>query len=120
MPYDEKLAARVRNALAARRDVEEKKMFGGVAFMVAGKMAVGVSKDRLLVRVDVADGERWLGEEHVNPMTFTGKPMKGFLFVAAPAVARAPGVRKWVTRALAFNATLPAKKGRAARRKAKG
>ncbi len=58
MAYDERLADRIRNALAPRRDVEEKKMFGGVAFMVAGKMAVGVSKDRLLVRVDPKDGER--------------------------------------------------------------
>ena len=109
MAYDERLAQRVRMALAPRRDVEEKRMFGGVAFMVTGHMAVGVSKDRLLVRVDPADGESWLKEKDVHPMTFTGKPMKAFLFVAAPAVARSPGVKKWVTRALAAVAKLPAK-----------
>ena len=84
-------------------------MFGGVAFMVSSHMAVGVSKDRLLVRVDPSDGARWLEEKDVHPMTFTGKPMKAFLFVAAPAVARAPGVKKWVTRALAAVAALPPK-----------
>ncbi len=109
MAYDERLADRVRKALAARRDVEEKRMFGGVAFMVARKMAVGVSKDRLLVRVDSIDGERWLKEKHVEPMDFTGKPMKGFLFVAAPAVARLPAVRKWVGRALVYTATVAAR-----------
>lgn len=109
MAYDERLADRIRKALAPRRDVEEKKMFGGVAFMVGGKMTVGVSKDRRLVRVDAKDGEKWLKEKEVAPMDFIGKSMKGFLFVAEPAVARLIGVRKWVGRALAYTATVAAR-----------
>lgn len=113
MAYDEALAQRVQDALARRRDVEEKRMFGGVAFMVRGHMAVGVNKDHLMVRVAPSDGDRWLSEAHVRPMDFTGKPMRGFLFVDPAGVRTTRAVAKWVERALAFNATLPAKNAKA-------
>jgi hypothetical protein len=108
--FDEALADRVRKALAPRRDVEEKRMFGGVCFMVAGHMTVGVEKDRMMVRVGPEGAAKWGKEAHVRPMTFTGKPMKGFLFVGMPALTRLPGVRKWVARCLDFTSTLPPKK----------
>ena len=73
MAYDEELAERVRSVLAGRRDVEEKRMFGGLCFMVRGHMTVGVDKDQLLVRADRDDCERWLSEKDVRPMDFTGR-----------------------------------------------
>ncbi len=110
MAFDEALADRVRKALAPRRDVEEKRMFGGVCFMVGGHMTVGVEKDRMMVRVG-SDGEaKFKKEAHVKPMTFTGKPMKGFLFVGMPALLRQPAVTKWVKRCVEFTSTLPKKK----------
>ena len=119
MAYDEALAERVRQALAPRRDVEEKRMFGGVCFMVGGHMAVGVDKDRLMVRLSHEETARRLNEAHVSPMDFTGKPMRGFLFVAAPGVRTAAGVKRWVERAAAHAGTLPAKKRPKARPKAR-
>jgi TfoX/Sxy family transcriptional regulator of competence genes len=102
MAYDERLAERVRDALAPRRDVEEKKMFGGLAFMVAGHMAVGVQKEKLMVRLAPEDAAARLGEAHVAPMDFTGRPLKGFLYIEPAGVRTAAGVRKWVDRAVAY------------------
>lgn len=110
MAYDEALAERVRQALAPRRDVEEKRMFGGIAFMVASHMAVGVEKERLMVRLSPERAEACLKEAHVRPMDFTGRPMKGFLYVEAAGVRTASGVRKWVTRAVEHAESLPPKK----------
>lgn len=112
MAYDEALAERVRQALAPRRDVEEKRMFGGIAFMVASHMAVGVEKERLMVRLSPERAEACLKEPHVRPMDFTGRPMKGFLYVEAAGVRTAAGVRKWVMRAVDHATSLPPKKAR--------
>jgi TfoX/Sxy family transcriptional regulator of competence genes len=106
MAYDEDLADRIRDVLAAR-DVREQKMFGGLAFMVGGHMTVGVVGDELIARVG-ADGEdEALEQPHARPMDFTGRPMTGFVFVDAAGVANDDDVRAWVERALAFVATLP-------------
>ena len=109
MAYDEALAERVRQALAPRRDVEEKRMFGGVAFMVASHMAIGVEKDRLMVRLSPEAAARRLTDTHVKPMDFTGKPLKGFLYVEMAGVRTAAGVQKWVSRAVEHAVTLPPK-----------
>jgi len=81
MAFDEVLADRVRDSLAARSDLTERKMFGGIAFMLGGNMAVGVIGDDLMVRLDPADAEKALSEPHVGPMDFTGKPTKGMVYV---------------------------------------
>jgi TfoX/Sxy family transcriptional regulator of competence genes len=107
--YDEKLAARIRRLLATRSDVEEKKMFGGVAFMVRGHMCCGIVGAKLMVRVDPASSERLLREAGARPMDFTGRPMRGFLYVEPEALASAPALRKWVARALAFVESRPPK-----------
>ncbi len=75
MPYSEALADRIRDLLAARADLTEREMFGGIAFMLGGNIAVGVIGEDLLVRLG-PDGERALAEPHTRPMDFTGKPMK--------------------------------------------
>ena len=109
MAYDEALADRIRDMLVEVDRVEERKMFGGLGFMLGGYMTVGVVKDELMARVG-ADGEDdALEQPHARPMDFTGRPMTGFVFVAADGVATEEGVRPWVERALAYVSTLPPK-----------
>jgi TfoX/Sxy family transcriptional regulator of competence genes len=109
MAYDEDLAERVRHALAERERVEERKMFGGLCFMLGGHMVAGVVGDELMARVG-ADGEDdALAQPHARPMDFTGRPMAGLVFVAAGGVVTDEAVRAWVERASAFVSTLPPK-----------
>lgn len=84
-------------------------MFGGVCFMVNGHMAMGTSRDRLMVRLDPDEAEQLLGRAHVSPMDFTGKPMRGFLFVEAEGVAKDQSLRDWVDRCVAFAESRPEK-----------
>ena len=81
MGYDERLAERVRAVLADLDGVREQKMFGGLAFMVRDKMCVGVTNDDLMVRLGVDGHDAALKRPHARPMDFTGRPMKGFVFV---------------------------------------
>jgi len=109
MAYSEELADRVRDALGDRDGIRELKMFGGLAFMVDGHMTVGIVGDELMARVG-ADGEDdALAQPHARPMDFTGRPMTGFVLVAAAGVASAGDVQAWVERSLAFTTTLPPK-----------
>jgi len=107
--YDESLADRVRDALSARADLSERKMFGGIAFMVGGNMAVGVIEDDLMVRLDPADAEQALTEPHTRPMDFTGKPMRGMLFVDSEGMASDEDLAGWVDAGADFAASLPPK-----------
>jgi TfoX/Sxy family transcriptional regulator of competence genes len=109
MPYDEKLVARVREVLAGRKDVAERKMFGGLTFMVRGNMACGVEGDRLMVRVGPAKHAEALGLPHARPMDFTGRPMKGFVFVEGSGLASDADLRAWAQRGVDFALSLPAK-----------
>ena len=88
MAYDEELADRVRNALASRSEVSERKMFGGIAFMIEGNMAVGVMGEELMVRLGPDEAPRALEEPHTRVMDFTGRPMKGFVIVEVQAIAK--------------------------------
>ena len=107
--YDEALADRIRDALAGRAGVTERKMFGGIAFMLEGKMAVGVTGEELMVRLDPADVERALAEDGVRRMDFTGKPLKGFVYVAPDRIASGEDLAEWVDAGADFAASLPAK-----------
>src|SRR5262245_50331536 len=106
MAYDEKLANRVRRAVGPRPDVMEKKMFGGVAFLLDGKMFVGIVKDDLMVRVGRDRYEAALAEAYVRPMDFTGRPMNGYVFVGPGGSKTEAAVKKWVDRGAAFVATV--------------
>ena len=106
MAYDESLAERIRPLLAHRDDVREQKMFGGLAFMVGDKMCVGVTNGDLMVRLGTDGHEAALKRSHVRPMDFTGRPMKGFVFVDSEGVKTKRQVQAWVDRALAYRATL--------------
>ncbi len=110
MPYDEALVKRVRTAMASRTDVSEKRMFGGIAFMVSGHMACGVAGEELMVRVGPGAYEEALRLPHAQEMRFTGRPMRGFVMVRPEGVATAKAVAPWVERCLAFVSTLPPKR----------
>lgn len=109
MAYDERLAERVRGALERRRGVTEKKMFGGLSFLVNGNMSCGVNGDDLMVRVGPDAYEEALDRAHARPMDFTGKPLKGMVYVGPKGVRTAPQLRRWVEQAVSFARSLPAK-----------
>lgn len=111
MAYDEALADRVRDVLVGRDDLVERKMFGGLAFMVAGHMCCGILREELLVRLDPEQGERALEETHVRPMDFTGRPMTGFVLVHREGLEDARALGRWIDLALAYVGTLPPKRG---------
>jgi TfoX/Sxy family transcriptional regulator of competence genes len=120
MAFDETLAARIRTALKDRKDVVEKKMFGGVAFMIRGHMSCGVSGSSLMVRIDPADADVLLRERAARPMDFTGRPMRGFLFVDPRGISTVASLRTWVGRAIAHAETKPKKAARKPRTQRKG
>lgn len=109
MAYDEILAERLRKVFARRTDVVEKKMFGGIAFMVSGNMCCGVINDALMARVGPNRYLEALGRSHAREMDFTGRPMKGFVHVACEGIATDVELQSWVELCQEFVATLPAK-----------
>jgi TfoX/Sxy family transcriptional regulator of competence genes len=100
MAYDEILADRIRSLLEGRDDVEERKMFGGITFMVAGRMACGVIHDDLMVKVGAEENDNALAEPHTRPMDFTGRAIRGMVYVDPSGTASAPDLERWVDRAV--------------------
>ncbi len=109
MAYDETLAGRIRQALAPRPDIGERKMFGGLAFMLAGNMCCGVIADTLMLRLGNEGATEALGEPHTRPMDFTGRVMKSMLYVGPAGIATPEDLHRWVNRAADFAASLPPK-----------
>lgn len=109
MAFDEGLAERIRDALEDRTDVTEKRMFGGIAFLFGGNMGVGIVGEDLMVRLAPETYERVLTARHVREMDFTGRPMRGFVFVAPAGFESDRNLRKWVDLGVAFATALPAK-----------
>ena len=107
MAVNEALVARIRGALAGEPNVTERKMFGGVAFMVAGNMCCGVNKDDLMLRVGADGHNAALRRPHARAMDFTWRPMKSMVFVDAAGIAGDEDLRDWIDTALAFVRTLP-------------
>jgi TfoX/Sxy family transcriptional regulator of competence genes len=109
MAFDEALAERMRQSLARKKGVEEKKMFGGVGFLLNGNMLVGVWKDSLIVRLGPEEGDLALKEAHVSEFNITGKPMKGWVLIAPEGVKDDGQLSGWIQRAVKFVGKLPAK-----------
>lgn len=109
MAYDPGLAQRVREIVAGQPGIDERAMFGGLAFLADGKMFVGIRDSTLMVRVGVERHQDALALPHVRPMDFTGRPMKGYVYVDAPGVADDGELGNWVNWCLAHVRTLPAK-----------
>lgn len=110
MAYDEVLAQRLRDVLEGEPLLTEKKMFGGVGFMIGGNMAVAASSSGdLMVRVDPAQGREWIDGVDVRPMEMGGRTMNGWLFVAIDTVASDDALRTWVARGADHARSLPPK-----------
>lgn len=111
MAYNEKLANMTRELIAlTHKKVKEKAMFGGLCFMVNGKMCVGVEKERLMVRLDPLMYDEVMEKEGCRPMDFTGKIMKGYVFVDADAISTKRKLDYWIQLALDYNKIAKASK----------
>ena len=109
MTFNEITASKIRDAMKSTPGVSERNMFGGVSFMLEGNMCCGVIEDNLVVRVGPGTYEATLQEPHTRPMDFTGRPLKGFVYVD-PAGYEAPSaLLGWIERGVAFVRTLPRK-----------
>jgi TfoX/Sxy family transcriptional regulator of competence genes len=110
MAYDEDLANRIRELVGAERDLTEKRMFGGLAFLIAGNMSVAASgQGGLMVRVDPAEGEALAAKPHAGPMVMRGREMAGWLRVDDEGVRTKRQLEPWVRRGVAYARTLPPK-----------
>lgn len=111
MAYDDDLADRIRALLSGERGVEEQKMFGGLAFLIGGNMAIAASgQGGLLVRADPGESDRIVGATAAEVMVMRGKPMSGWLRVPADAVGTKRQLEKWVKLGAGYARSLPAKK----------
>ena len=110
MAYDEKIAERLSKVFSEHKGVQEKKMFGGIAFMLRDHMCVGIVDDLLMVRVGPERYEQANKEAHVRPMDFTGRPMRGYVYVEPAGFKTEKSLREWVQKGVSFVKTLPPKK----------
>ena len=110
MAFDEGLAQRVREALEGQTGITERRMFGGLAFLVDGKMFVGISGSRLMARVGAERYQDALALPHVREMDFTGKPMNGYVYVEPEGLAQDEDLKAWVSWCVSHVASLPAKR----------
>jgi TfoX-like protein len=109
MAFSKALAERIRQALDRRKGIEEKKMFGGIGFLLNGNMLVGVWKDSLIVRLGPEAGDQALKEPHVSEFNITGRSMKGWVLVALEGVEEDGQLSGWIQRAVKFVGKLPVK-----------
>ena len=111
MPYDELLASRIRDELVAHAGLSERKMFGGIAFMLNGNMCCGVVGDELMLRLGEEGASEALAERHTREMDFTGRAMKSMIYVEPQGCQTAEALSMWVGRAARYAASLPPKQG---------
>ncbi len=131
MAYDEELADRIRALVADESDLTEQRMFGGLAFLVGGNMAVAASgQGGMMVRVDPAESDTIVAKTDARPMVMRGKPMQGWLRIDSKSLATKRQLTRWVTLGTTYARSLPAKRkgegpsprttGRPGRRRARG
>lgn len=109
MAYSESLALRIRDLLGKRKGLTEKKLFGGVGFLLHGNMLVGIWRDSLVARIGPAEATAALKEPHVREFDVTGKPMRGWVLVDPDGLESDAQLRTWLERSLQFVGTLPKK-----------
>lgn len=109
MAFDESLAARIRQQLTRRKNVEERKMFGGIGFLLNGNLLVGVWKESLVVRLGQDEGEEAMKEPHVKEFDITGRPMRNWVLVEPEGVQEDEQLSAWIGRAVKFVGAMPAK-----------
>ncbi len=109
MAYNEELAARIRTSLEGRPGVTERKMFGGIGFMIHGNMCCGVVNDDLMVRIGPDSHKASLDLPHARPMDFMGRPMKGFVFVGPEGINDDGALSRWIDRGVIYAQSFPKK-----------
>jgi len=109
MAFDEQIAQRVRDVLSKECVANERRMFGGLAFLVGGHMCCGIVGQDLVVRVGPNEHEKALSQPHVRAMDFTGRPMKGFVYLSPPGYRSQTDLRKWIRKGLRFVSSRPPK-----------
>ena len=113
MAYNEHLADRIRKVLADRKNITEKKMFGGLSFMLSGNMCCGIVGDDLVVRVGPDSHEKALAKPHARPMDFTGRSLQGMVYVGPEGYRTDEGLKYWLGQGLSFALSLPPKTSQA-------
>ena len=98
MAFDEQLANRIRQIVGSRKEITERKMFGGLAFLFRGRMCCGIVGSDLMVRVADDEFEVVMRSPHARPMDFTGKPLRGFVYVSPPGFRTGSALRTWLSR----------------------
>jgi TfoX/Sxy family transcriptional regulator of competence genes len=109
MAFDENLTERIRLALAHKKNIDEKRMFEGIGFLLNGNMLVGVWKNSLIARLGPEESDKALMEPHVKEFDITGRPMKGWVLVEPEGVKDDDQLNDWIERAIKFVETLPGK-----------
>jgi len=109
MTYDEVLAERIRIVIKGKRGFSEKKMFGGLSFLLHGNMCCGVIRKNLVVRVGSDQYRKALSSPHTRPMDFTGKPLRGYVYVRPAGYRTGRSLQKWVNQGIVFTSTLKRK-----------
>lgn len=109
MQNEDPLSGRIRQILSSRRRISERKMFGGVCFMINGNMCVGTWKGSLIVRLDRKNHDKTLAEPHTRPADMNGRPMKGWALVEPAGIESENQLTAWVDRAVRFAESLPPK-----------
>lgn len=109
MPYDERLAETIRKLLGRRKNLVEKKMFGGVVFLLSGNICCGVWKEYLILRLGDDAARQVLAEEHARPFDITGRPMRGWAMVEPAGWQNGASLGRWIAWAVEFTSALPAK-----------
>ena len=109
MAVNEALVERVRQLMTGTSGLTERKMFGGICFSINGHMTCGVQQDDLVVRVGPDEQEKALSLKHTRPMDFTGRPMKGYVYVAVEGTMRKADLAQWIKKGARFVSTLPPK-----------
>lgn len=110
MPCNEKLVERIRKELKRKKGIAERKMFGGICFSVNGNMACGVEKNNLVVRVELDNYIKALKSKYTRPMDFTGKPLRGFIYVLESGYKSSQSLKKWINLSFEFAKSLPSKR----------
>ena len=119
MPYSAKLEEKIDRAAARWKDMQKKKMFGGVCYLIRGNMCFGIWKDFLIVRMDKEQGAQSLKDKNVTPFDITGKPMAGWVMVQEAGWKRATALKKWMEIGKKFALSLPEKKRKTKAKKTK-
>jgi TfoX/Sxy family transcriptional regulator of competence genes len=109
MAYNEELAKRIRVMLKTESDVMEKKLFGGIGFLVNGNMACGVNKQDLILRLSESDFESAMRQPHIRIFDMTGRPMKGWVMISAEGCKSDKALRSWIEKGIEFAKSLPPK-----------